>query len=156
MFVSCWLLLQARKREPSPLTRRHIGYILASLIVISVAHVKIVVIYGVDAAFTVPLGMLLIDSFGALIGIAIVKHQLFDITVLVRKEIIYSALTALIIFIFLGAPDSRIPEGHSRGAHGIHPLCLHSGGGYRLHAPQTEIGSHDRGHIRREEDRVLG
>lgn len=100
IFVSCWLLFQAQKQASSPLARRHIRYILVSFIVFSVAHLKILVVYGLDVAFLLPLGMFLIDSFGALIGIAIIKDQLFDITVLVRKGIIYSSLAILIIFIF--------------------------------------------------------
>jgi hypothetical protein len=68
--------------------------------VFSIAHLKILLVYGVDAPYILPLGMLLIDSFGAIIGIAIVKDRLFDITVFVRKGIVYSILAALIIFIF--------------------------------------------------------
>ena len=41
IFFSCLLLFQARKREISPLIRRHIGYILISFIVFSIAHLKI-------------------------------------------------------------------------------------------------------------------
>lgn len=100
IFFSCLLLFQARKREISPLIRRHIGYILISFIVFSIAHLKILLVYGVNAPYILPLGMLLIDSFGAIIGIAIVKDRLFDITVFVRKGIVYSILAALIIFIF--------------------------------------------------------
>ena len=61
---------------------------------------KAILAFGIDVPFILPLGMLLVDSFGALIGVAIVKDRLFDITVLVRKGAIYSVLTALIIFIF--------------------------------------------------------
>jgi hypothetical protein len=98
--LPCWMLFQARKREPSPVARRHMGYILASFIVFIVAQVKLLVTLGVDAPFTLPFGMLLVDSFGALIGIAIVKHRLFDITVILKKETAYSALGAVIIFLF--------------------------------------------------------
>jgi hypothetical protein len=100
ILVSCWLLLQARKRESSSVTRRHTMYILVSFIVFSLAHVKLLTAYGVDVAFTLPLGILLVGSFGALIGIAIIKDRLFDITVIVRKGIVYSVLAVLIIFIF--------------------------------------------------------
>lgn len=100
ILVSCWLLLRARKRESSPVTRHHITYILGSFIVFSLAHVKVLAAYGVDVAFTLPLGILLVDSFGALIGIAIIKDRLFDITVFVRKGIVYSVLAMVIIFIF--------------------------------------------------------
>ena len=98
--LSCWLLLQARKREPSPIARRHIEYILASFIVFSVAQVKLLVTVGVDAPFTLPIGMSLVDLFGALIGVAIVKHRLFDITIILKKGTAYSALGAVIVFLF--------------------------------------------------------
>jgi hypothetical protein len=79
LIYSCWLLFRARKSETDSVTRRHITYILASFIVFGVATIKILVTMGFDLPFTVPFGMLLVDTFGALIGIAILKHQLFDI-----------------------------------------------------------------------------
>ncbi len=100
LLLSCWLLFRARKRESSVVGRRHIDYILASFVVFSLAQMKLLVVVGVDAPFTLPLGMLLVDLFGALIGIAIVKDRLFDITVILKKGTAYSALGAVIIFIF--------------------------------------------------------
>jgi len=100
ILYSCWLLFRARKLESSTLKRRHMGYIMGSFIVFSVAYVKVLLTYGFDIPFILPLGMLLVDSFGAVIGLAIVKEQLFDITVLVQKGVVYSMLTALFIFIF--------------------------------------------------------
>jgi hypothetical protein len=100
ILFSCWLLFRARRLESSPLKRRHTGYIIGSFIVFSVAYVKVLLTYGFDIPFILPLGILLVDSFGAVIGIAIVKDQLFDITVLVQKGILYSMFTALIVFIF--------------------------------------------------------
>ena len=100
LILSCWMLIQARKRESSSLARRHIDYILASFIIFSVAQVKLLVVIGVDAPFTLPVGMLLVDLFGALIGVAIVNDRLFDITVILKKGTAYSALGAVIIFLF--------------------------------------------------------
>jgi len=100
IWLSCWFLLRARKLESSSLNRRHIGYIIVSFIVFSVAQVKMLTTFGVDLAFILPLGILLTDLFGALIGIAIIKDRLFDITVFVRKGIIYSIFAVIIIFIF--------------------------------------------------------
>ena len=71
------------------------GYILASFIVFIVAQVKLLVTLGVDLPFTLPLGMSLVDLFGALIGVAIVKDRLFDITVILEKGTAYSALGAV-------------------------------------------------------------
>jgi hypothetical protein len=100
ILVSCWFLIQARKMESSSVIRRHILYILVSFVVFSVAQVKTLVAYGVDVPLILPLGILLVDSFGAIIGIAIVKHQLFDITVFVRKGIVYSIMVVAAIFVF--------------------------------------------------------
>ena len=97
---SCWLLFQARKTEPSPITRRHMEYILASFIVLGIAYVKVLPTFGVDVPFLLPLGILLVDSFGVIIGLAILKDRLFDISMYVKKGISYSLLTAIIIFIF--------------------------------------------------------
>ena len=100
VWSSCWFLFRAYRREASPITRRHILYILISFLVISLANVKLAVLYNVDNRYVMPAGMLLIDIFGALIGLAIIKHRLFDITVIVKRGTIYSVLVALIIFIF--------------------------------------------------------
>jgi hypothetical protein len=100
ILFSCWLLVKARKNETSPVTRRHIEYILVSFVIFSLASVKTILFFGIDVPFILPLGMLLCFSVGAVIGVAIVKDRLFDITVLVRKGTIYSVLTAFIIFIF--------------------------------------------------------
>jgi hypothetical protein len=100
LLLSCWLLIQARRCESSVVARRHIDYVLASFIVFSVAQMKLLVVVGVDAPFTLPLGMSLVDLFGALIGVAIVKDRLFDITVILKKGTAYSALGAVIIFLF--------------------------------------------------------
>jgi hypothetical protein len=99
ILVSCWFLMRAHRQESSYVTRRHIAYIFVSFIVFSVALIKCWPSFGVDIPFLLPLGILVIGTFGALIGVAIIKDQLFDITVLVRKGIVYSALAAFIIII---------------------------------------------------------
>jgi len=100
VWLSCWFLFRAYRRESSPISRRHILYILIGFFVISLANVKIAVLYGVDNRYLMPTGMLFIDIFAALIGVAIIKHRLLDITLIVKKGTIYSLLMALIIFIF--------------------------------------------------------
>jgi hypothetical protein len=75
-------------------------YILTSFIVFSLAQVKVSVALGIDIPFILPVGMLFVDSFGVLIGIAIVKHQLFDITSILKKGTVYSILAVIIIFLF--------------------------------------------------------
>lgn len=100
IWASCWFLLRARQRETSPLTRRHLLYILISFFVISLAMVKTIILFGIDNRYVMPTGMLFNDISGGLIGIAIIKYQLFDITVIIKKTTIYSILLALIIFVF--------------------------------------------------------
>ncbi len=100
IWTSCWSLFRARQRETSPIIRRHLLYILLSFFVISLAYVKTIILYGIDNSFLLPTGMLFNDISGGLIGIAIIKYRLFDITVIIKKTTIYSILVALIIFVF--------------------------------------------------------
>jgi CDP-diglyceride synthetase len=97
---SCWLLFKAYRAEHAQPARRHILYILIGFLVINLVQIKIAAFLGLDIGYVLPICMLLSDIFAALIGIAIVKHRLLDITVVIKKGTIYSALLALIIFIF--------------------------------------------------------
>ncbi len=95
-----YFLFRAYRRETSPLRKRHISYILVSFSIIHIATSKIAILYGIDNRYLMPTCMLFNDVAAALIGIAIIKYQLFDITVIIKKGTIYSALVALIIFLF--------------------------------------------------------
>jgi hypothetical protein len=98
--VACWLLYGQIKRESSQVTRRHLLYVLVGFMAIGLAVVKVLVVVGVDVAFLLPMGMAFNDLFVALIGIAIIKERLFDITLVLKKGALYSALGAGIILIF--------------------------------------------------------
>ena len=97
---SSWLLFKAYRIERAHLARRHILYILIGFLVINLVQIKVAAFLGLDIGYVLPICMLLSDIFAALIGIAIVKHRLLDITVVIKKGTIYSALVALIIFVF--------------------------------------------------------
>jgi hypothetical protein len=97
---SIWSLFSAFKRETSPLRKRHILYIAISLLIVIIATTKVAILYGVDASFLMPTCMLLNDIAAALIAVAIIKYQLFNITVIIKKTTIYSSLVAIIIFVF--------------------------------------------------------
>ena len=99
-FSSLWYLFSAYKKESSPLKKRHILYIFISLLIVHLATAKVSILYNFDVAFLMPTCMLLNDIAAALIGIAIIKYQLFDITVIIKKTTIYSALAALMVFVF--------------------------------------------------------
>ena len=97
---ACWYLFRAYKQETSLLKKRHTLYILVSFVIIHLAVSKVAILYGIDNRYLMPGCMLLNDVAAALIGMAIIKYQLFDITVIIKKTTIYSILLALIIFIF--------------------------------------------------------
>jgi hypothetical protein len=95
-----WYLLRAYGKESSPLRRRHILYILVSFTIIQLAVSKVAILYGFDNAFLMPACMLLNDIAAAIVGIAIVKDRLFDITIIVKKTAIYSVLAAFVVLVF--------------------------------------------------------
>jgi hypothetical protein len=97
---ACWFLYKARARTKSPVKRRHYTYLFGAFIALSIALVKVVVVFGIDLPYLLPAGMLLNDMFVALVGIAIIKHSLLDITLIVKKTAIYSLLAAVLILVF--------------------------------------------------------
>ena len=95
-----WYLFRAYRKEPSPARKRHLLYILVSLGIVHLAMSKLAILYGFDNGFLMPACMLINDVAVALIGVAIIKYSLFDITVVVKKTSVYSALVALVVFVF--------------------------------------------------------
>jgi len=120
---ACWLLFRAGKAATSPLERRHFQYITLGCLVVTFAAVKVGVVMGINIPILLPLGMFLFDIFNAIIGIAIIKEKLFDITVIIEKSAIYSALAAIVIFVFSFAEHILITNfgeligGHSETIH---------------------------------------
>ena len=98
--TAIWYLFRAYKKESSPLKKRHILYIIISFGIIHLAMSKQAILYGIDIPFLMPTCMFLNDLAAALIGIAIVKHGLFDITVIIKKTTIYSILAAFMVLVF--------------------------------------------------------
>jgi hypothetical protein len=97
---ACWLLFKSFKRATSRLERRHHLYIISGLLAVTFAVVKALVTMGIDVSFLLPLGMFLNDIFVTIIGLAIIKDRLFDITVIIKKGTLYSILAGLLIFIY--------------------------------------------------------
>lgn len=97
---ACWLLYRNIQNTTDRLQTRHSIYIFTSLLVVTFAIIKVFVTMGVNLAFMLPLGMFLNDCFVSIIGLAIIKDRLFDITIIVKKGALYSILTALVIFIY--------------------------------------------------------
>jgi hypothetical protein len=97
---ACWLLFMSAKRATGRLERRHHLYIIAGFLTVTLAIVKALVTMGINVAFLLPLGMFLNDIFATVIGLAIIKDRLFDITVIIKKGTLYSVLAALLIFVY--------------------------------------------------------
>ncbi len=95
-----WMLFRAYRQETAQPRRRHLLYMLVSLGIVHIAVSKLIILYGIDNAFWMPACMLFNDVAAALIGVAIVKDHLFDITVIVKKATLYSGLVTLIAFVF--------------------------------------------------------
>ena len=95
-----WYLFRAYRQESSPLRRRHILYILVSFTIIQLAVSKVAILYGLDNAILMPACMLLNDIAAAIVGMAIVKDRLFDITIIVKRTAIYSVLAAVVVLVF--------------------------------------------------------
>ena len=97
---SSWMLFRASKRETAPIKMRHMRYMAVSFVALTLAYVKLAILFNVDINFLLPAGMLVNDLFSAVIAIAIVKHHLFNITLLIKKGAIYSALVGILLFVF--------------------------------------------------------
>jgi hypothetical protein len=95
-----WLLYKNIKNVTSNLERRHYVYLITGFLVITFSILKALVTLGIDVAFLLPLGMFFNDIFVAIIGLAIIKDRLFDITVIIKKGTVYSILAGLLIFIY--------------------------------------------------------
>ncbi len=95
-----WLLYKNEKIETSPLKKRHYIYIISGFLVVTFSILKALVTLGIDVAFLLPLGMLLNDIFVSIIGLAIIKDKLFDITVVIKKGTLYSILAGILIFVY--------------------------------------------------------
>jgi hypothetical protein len=97
---ACWLLFRAARRATTRMERRHFLYVASGFLAVTLAIVKALVTMGVDVPIVLPLGMLLSDIFAAIIGLAIIKDRLLDITVYVKVGTLYSILAGLLLFIY--------------------------------------------------------
>jgi hypothetical protein len=125
VWSACWFLFRARRWETSPLKRRHMLYILISFLIISfflLSAFSMLIELENTWLFYIIRG-LLTAIFGALIGIAIIKERLFDITVIIKKTTIYSILLALIIFIF--SLSEHMLATYVGGIFGEHSIFIH-------------------------------
>lgn len=100
ILAACWFLYNQIKQETMAVNHRHMIYVLVSFAAIGLATVKVLSVLGVDFPFLLPVGIALNDVFIVVIGIAIIKERLFDITVVLKKGALYSLLAAGVILMF--------------------------------------------------------
>jgi hypothetical protein len=98
--TAIWLLFRSSKKVISSLEKRHYLYIISGFLVVTFSIVKALVTMGFNVAFLLPLGMFFNDIFVCIIGLAIIKDKLFDITIIIEKGTIYSIMAGLLIFIY--------------------------------------------------------
>ena len=96
----CWFLYKRLRVENSRIERRHLTYILVGFIAMGLAGTKVLAVTGVDWPILLPAGMALNDIFVAIIGIAIIKDRLLDITLVIKRGAIFSVIIAGVVFIF--------------------------------------------------------
>jgi hypothetical protein len=126
IWLACWFLFRARRRETSTLARRHMQYILVSFLVISLILLAFFLFPTriVGSGWLIPvIHSLATAALGALVGMAIIKERLFDITVIIKKTTIYSILLALVIFIF--SLSEHLLATYVGQAFGEHSIFIH-------------------------------
>jgi signal transduction histidine kinase len=75
----------------------HLRYMLAAIFVLSLGAFDFIENYGIPLYST---GYIAASSFLLIVTIAIVKHQLMDIQIVIRKSLIYSILVSFLTLIF--------------------------------------------------------
>jgi hypothetical protein len=101
VWSACWFLFRARRRETSTLARRHMLYIFISLLAISFFSLTLFLPLELGGNLWLHIIRGLAGAaFGAIIGVAIIKERLFDITVIIKRTTLYSIFLAIIVFVF--------------------------------------------------------
>lgn len=99
-FLSLHYLLAAHRRSGSAYQRNRINYIVVGIVIYFIGGViDILPLFGVRIY---PIGMITTIVFNCCIAIAIVRYQLMDINLVVKKGLVYSILTVIISGAFIG------------------------------------------------------
>ena len=100
---SAWMLFRASQRETSPIRKRHMIYMAISLVAMTLASIKLSVLYNVDNALLLPAGMFVNDVFSAVIAIAIVRHQYLEINLVINRSLVYGSISVILMGVFGGS-----------------------------------------------------
>ncbi len=98
MWYSLFVLYHCYIRTKSNLERNQLRYVfIGAIIAIIIGATNLFLSYGIK---TYPFGSLGYIAYSGIVAYAIVKHHLMDITVIIRKSIIYTTLTLSVLGIY--------------------------------------------------------
>ncbi len=96
--LSIFRLVQRRRELTDPLERSRVTYLLIGVVVITLISVR----EGIPPIPRFPLSQVAILCNAVIITYIIMRFQLFDIKLVLRKGLVYTGITAVIAGIFLG------------------------------------------------------
>jgi hypothetical protein len=105
--VSCAAALVVRYRRSSSVEREQIKWLMYACAVFCVVYVIGLLLSGEDAGVVSVIWsgffILSIMAIPAAIAVAILRHRLWDIDVIIRRTLLYAALTLLLALLFFGS-----------------------------------------------------
>ena len=105
--VLCLAALVVRYRRAGRVERQQIKWLLVATAVFAAAYIPVFLVtdfdFGPNTAFWGYLWMVAMLLIPVAIGIAILRYRLFDIDLIIRKTLLYTATTALLALVFFGS-----------------------------------------------------
>jgi len=99
MFYGFFLMIKAL-RKSSGFRKNQIRYFLSgSILGFGGAISTFLPLYNINIP---PVGILVVPCYGIILAYAMLKHRLMDIRTIVSKGLIYSTITVLVLFLFVG------------------------------------------------------
>lgn len=104
--VLCLASLVVRYRRAGQVERQQMKWLLVATAVFAAAYIPVFLVTdfdsGPDTVFWSNLWMVAMPLIPASIGIAILRYQLFDIDLIIRKTVQYAVVTALLAMVYFG------------------------------------------------------
>lgn len=106
--LTCLTSIFIRFRQANALVRRQIKWVAYLGLVLAILYlaqtlVPMLLDESILSAILDAFGALLFGAFPLVVGIAILRHQLFDIDVLIRRTLQYALLSALLALVYFGS-----------------------------------------------------
>ena len=105
--VLCLAALVVRYRRAGQVERQQIKWLLFATAVFAAAYIPVFLVtdfdFGPNTVFWSYLWMVAMLLIPASIGIAILRYRLYDIDLIIRKTLVYTALSALLALVYFGS-----------------------------------------------------